>query len=90
MKVVIGKAGVIISGGIIEDDSSNCEVYSYGICTLKVKANSLVCVQCGKLVYSRCAGVKSASRNCEGNAVGDVLQGEALCDEVLAVREFGA
>ena len=47
-----------------------------GICSLREKANSILCVQCGKWVHSRCAGVKRVSamlsRNfacikCEGN-----------------------
>ena len=28
------------------------------LCSLRVKANSVLCAQCGKLIHGRCAGVK--------------------------------
>ena len=29
-----------------------------GFCSLRVEANSVLCLQCGKLIHSRCAGMK--------------------------------
>ena len=61
-----------------------------------LKANSVLCVKCGKWIHSRYVMVKKVtekvSRNflctkCEGN-IGDVVgQKEKLCDEVESVRE---
>ena len=34
------------------------KAYSCGVCSLTVDANSAMCVQCGKSINSRCAGVK--------------------------------
>ena len=68
-----------------------------GVCSLTVKANSVVCSQCGKWNHGRCAGVKmvtpkfsrnSTCRKCEGNIGEAVEQEEKLCDEVETVREF--
>ena len=60
-------------------------------------ANSVLCVQCGKWIHSRCARIKRVTlklsrnftcRKCEGNVEEAVEQEEMLCDEVEAVREF--
>ena len=58
---------------------------------LRIKGNSVLCVQCGKWIHGRFAGVKRVtpkfSRNftcikCEGNIGETVGQEETLCDEV--------
>ena len=58
-------------------------------------ASSVLCVQCGKWIHSRCAGVKmvtpKSSRNvacwkCEMNIGEAVVQEDKLCDEVETVR----
>ena len=53
-----GKITVMVSGGITWDSLFNgkvdpCEFYSLG-----AKANSVLCMQCGKWIHSRCAVVK--------------------------------
>ena len=62
-------------------------VYSYGICSFRVKANSVFYVQCGKLIHGRCAGVEKvtakhsrnfASRKCEGNVGGSEAERKVM------------
>ena len=36
------------------DDSSDDKLYSCGICGSCVESNSVLCVQCGKWMHSRC------------------------------------
>ena len=64
---------------------------------MRVKPNSVLCLQCGKWIHGRCAGKKRAtpkfSRNikcriCEGN-IGEAVEQEVmLCDEVKTVSEI--
>ena len=35
-----------------------------GFCNLKVNANSVSCVQCGKRIHGRCAGMKGVASKC--------------------------
>ena len=51
----------MVSGGITKDGLSKSKVYSYRVSSLRVKANSVLCVQLGKLIHGRCAGVKRVS-----------------------------
>ena len=62
-----------------------------------VKANSVLCLQCGKWIRGRFAGVKRVTqeffgnftcRRCEGNIGEAVEWEEKLCHEVEIVREF--
>ena len=55
-----------------------------------------MCLQCGKYIHGRCAGVKKVtlkfsrnftSRKCEGNIGEAVEQEVSLCDKVETVRE---
>ena len=64
---------------------------------LRVNANSVLCVLCGKCIHGRCARVKRVTpkcygcftcRNCDGNIGEAVKQEEKTCDEVETVREF--
>ena len=64
-----------------------------GVCSLRVKANSVLCVRSGKWIHGRCAGVKRVipkfsrkltCRKCEWN----IGEAEKLCDEMKTVREF--
>ena len=64
---------------------------------MRVKAKSVLCLQCGKWIHGRCAGMKrvtplfsrnSTCRKCEGNIGEAVEQEKKLCDEVETVREF--
>ena len=76
---------------------SKSKVEPCGVCSLRVKANSVLCVQCGRWIHGRCAGVKSVtpklSRNftcriCEENIGESVEHEEKLCDEVETVSVF--
>ena len=58
LKVNLGKAMVMVSGGITKDGMSKGKVDTCGICSLRVKANSVLCLQCGKWIHGRCAGMK--------------------------------
>ena len=49
---------MIVSGGITKDCLSRGKVDPCGLCSLRVKANSYLCVQCGKCIHDRCTGVK--------------------------------
>ena len=73
MKVSLGKTKVMVSSGITKDDMSKSNVDLCGVCSLRVKANSVLCVQCAKWTHS---DVKRATpkffgsftcRKCEGN-----------------------
>ena len=46
MKVNLGKTLVVVSGGITMDGMSKSKVDPCGVCSLRVKANSVVCMQC--------------------------------------------
>ena len=68
----------------------------YHACSLRVKANSVLCLQCGRWLYGRCAGVKRvtpkfqrnfACTKCEGNIVEAVGHEENLFNEVETVME---
>ena len=64
---------------------------------MRVKSNSVLCVQCGRWIHGRCAGMKRVTpkfsrsltcRKCEGN-IGEAVEQEVkLCDEVETVAEF--
>ena len=87
----------MVSGGIIKDGLSKSKIDSCWISGLRGKANLVLCVQCGKLIHSRCATKKRmtktflrsfASGKYEGNIGKAVEQEETLCDEVETAREF--
>ena len=48
----------MISGDITKDDMSKSKVDPCGVCSLRVKVNSTICVQCDRLIQGRCAAVK--------------------------------
>ena len=58
LKVNLGKTKVVVSGGITNDGLSKSTIDKCGVCNFRVKANSVLCVQCGKLIHSRCAILK--------------------------------
>ena len=49
---------IMVSGGITKDDISKSKVDPCGVCSMRVKANSFLCLQCGKSILGRCAGLK--------------------------------
>ena len=76
LKVNLGETKVMVIGGITRNDMSRRKVYPCEACRLVVRANSVLCVHCGKWNHGRCAGVKrvipefsitSSCRKCEGN-----------------------
>ena len=97
MKVNLGKSKVMVCSSITKDGMSKSNVDSCEVCSLKVKANSVLCLQCGRWIHGGCAGVKMVtpmfSRNftcqkCDGNIGEAVEQEEKLCDEVETVIKF--
>ena len=87
----------MVSSGITKDGLCKGKVDPCNVCSLRVKAKSVLCVQCGKWIHSRCAGVKMVTpkisrnftcRECEGN-IGEAEEYKVkLFDKVVAVREF--
>ena len=93
----LGETKVLVRCGITKDGMSKSTVDPCGVCSLRVMANSVLCVQCGKCVYSRCVGAKRvtpmfqrncACRKCKGNIGETVEHEEKLCHEVETVSEF--
>ena len=58
LKVNLGKKKVMVSSGIVQDGLSKSNVDSFRVYSLRVKANSALCLQCGKCIHVRFAGVK--------------------------------
>ena len=81
LKVNLGKTKVMVSSGITQDSLSKSKLDLCRVCSLRVKANSLLCVQCGRWIHGRCAGVKIVTarnfscRKCEGN-IGEAAEQE--------------
>ena len=63
LKVNLGKTKVMVCGGITNDGMSKCEVDPCGVCSFRVKTNSVLFLQCGKCIHSRCAGIKRVTPN---------------------------
>ena len=62
MKVNLRKIKVLASSGIVKDGLSKSNVDPCGVCTFRVMANSVLCVQCGKWIHGRCAGVEMVTK----------------------------
>ena len=84
LKVNLGKTNVMVSDRITKDGLSKSNVVPCGVCCLGVKANSVLCVQCGRWIHGRCAGLKRMTPNiptnftckkCERN-IGEALEQE--------------
>ena len=67
LKVNLGKTKAMVSGGIIKDGMPKSKVDPCGVCSLRAKANSVLCLQCGKWIHGRCAGVKMVTPKCKKN-----------------------
>ena len=87
----------MVCGRIIKDGMFKRKVDPCGVCRLRVKVNSVLCLQCGKWIHGRCARVRRvtpmfsrhfACRKYKGDIGEAVEQEEMLCDEVEAVTEF--
>ena len=48
----------MVSSGITKDGLSKSQVDQCGVCSLRVKSNSVLYVQCCWWIHGRCAGVK--------------------------------
>ena len=48
LKDNLGKTRVMVSGGITQDGVSRTKVDPCGLSSLRVKANSVLCLQCGR------------------------------------------
>ena len=59
LKVNLGKAKVMVKGGITKDGNSKNKCFPCGV----IKANSVLCVHCGKWIHGRCVGVKRVTAN---------------------------
>ena len=57
-KVNLRKTNVMISSCITKDGMSKSRVAPCGVCSLREKANSVLCLQCAKRIHAKCAGVK--------------------------------
>ena len=93
----MGKTNLMVSARITKDGMSKSKVDPCGVCSLRVKANSVLYVLCGKWIHGRCDRVKRVTlklsrnfscRKCEGYIGEAVDQEEKSCDEVETVREF--
>ena len=97
LNVNLEKTKAMVSGGITKEGTYKSKIDPCWVCSLRVKANSALCVQCGRWIHRRCAGVKIvtpklsrnlACRKCKGNIGEAVEQDKKLCDEVETVKEF--
>ena len=86
---------MMVNGNITKHGMSESKVDPCGVCSLRAKANSVLCVECGKWIYGRFVGVKMvtskflrnfACRKCEGNIGEAVMSEEKLCDEAYTPR----
>ena len=58
---------MMVSGGITKYFLSSNAVVPCAVCSFRVKANSVLCAQCCKLIHGRCAGVKKVMAKCLRN-----------------------
>ena len=58
LKVNLWKTNVMVSGGTTKDGMPKSKADPCGVWGLKVKANSVLCLQCGKWIQGRYAGMK--------------------------------
>ena len=95
LKVNLWKSKVMVSSDITQDGMSKSRANQCGVCSLRAKAKSALCAQCGRCIHGRCARVKRVTprfsrnlecRKFEGNIGEAVEQEEKLCDEVETVR----
>ena len=72
-----------IVNGITMDGLSESKVDPCGICSLIVKANPVLCVQCGKWMHCRCVRVKMVTAMFQR-----ILHAENVKEILEAVQEF--
>ena len=79
LKVNLGKAKVMVIGGIAKVNLSKSDVNPCGLCSLRVKASSILCIKCVKLIHGICAVLKKVNVKFSRNLVyrkyvGNVLE----------------
>ena len=62
LRVTFEKDKVLVSSSITKDGLCKSKVDPCGLCNLRLKANSVLCVLCGKWIHGKCAGVKKSDR----------------------------
>ena len=87
----------MVCGSVTKDGMSKGKVDPCGVCSLREKNNSVTCLQCGKWIHCRCAGMKRATPKFSGNItcrkfygnIGEAVEQEVKsCHEVETVLEF--
>ena len=53
LKVNLGDTKVLVVSGFTQNGLSKSKVDPCGVCSLRVKANSVLCVQCGRWTHGR-------------------------------------
>ena len=61
MKGNLGKIKVMVSGRIAKGDLFGSKIDPCGVFSLRVKANSVLCVHCGKWIHGGCAKFKKVT-----------------------------
>ena len=65
----------MVCGCITKDGLSKSKVDPCGVCSMSVKANSDLCVQCGKWIHSRCTRVKRVTPKFQRNLHAENVKG---------------
>ena len=90
-----GKGARMVSSGITKDGLSKSNVAPCGVCSLRVKAHSVLCVQCGRWIHGRCVRVKRvtpkfsrnfACRKCKWD-IGEAVEQEE--NYVMQWKQYG-
>ena len=63
LKVNHRKRPVMVSGGITNDGLNKGKVYLCDVLNFLIKANSVLCEECGKFIHRRCDGVRSLTKS---------------------------
>ena len=66
---------MMICGGFTKDGLSNSQVFPCGVCSLRVKANSVLCVQHGNRIHGRYCGVKRVSQSFQEMLLAGMVNG---------------
>ena len=91
LKVNHGKTKVMVCGVITKGEISKSNVDPRDVCGLRVTANSVLCLQCGKWIHGRCAGMRRVApkcllnfqcRKCEG------FIGESVVQKIIYVMKW--
>ena len=95
VKVDLGKTKVIANRALQSLACLKVE-FTHGVCDLRVKANSILCMHCGKWIHSRCAGVRMVTpkfqdilvaRNVKGIHVRQLSRNK-VCNQVKIAGAF--